>query len=140
MCPFQKGHEVLLPHLCIWGAHQKLRRGLSLRRGGKSYLIFSAAQQSLFLPKRRAGRSPSLVSPTVHIFYRVVSRLSRRAGKQNHVGLNSIQHLLPFSHRKIPGPVSQLYSSISSKGYQLYACSNNSFVSETSIVNTKHMG
>lgn len=59
---------------------------------------------------------------------------------QNHVGLNRMQHLLPFSHRKIPGTVSQLYSSISSKGYQLYACCNNYFVSETSIVNIEHMG
>lgn len=80
------------------------------------------------------------MSLTVHIFCRVVSRLSRRAGKQNHVGLNSIQYLLPFSHGQIPGPVSQLYSSISSKGYQLYACSNNSFVCETSMVNIKPMG
>lgn len=139
MCPSWKGHEVLLLSLSL-GNPSETEAWFVLEEGWKKLPNFSAAQRSPFVPKRWAGRRPSLVYLPVHIFYRVVSGLSRWAGMQNHVGLNSIQHLLPYSHRKIPGPVSQVYSSISSKHYQPYDCCNNSFVAETSIVNIKHMG
>lgn len=58
MCPSQKGHEVLLPHLWVWGAHQKLRRGLSLRKGGKNYLIFQQPSRVSFSPNDGQGGVP----------------------------------------------------------------------------------
>lgn len=50
---------------------------------------------------------------------------------------------LPEKSQSCAGPVSPLDTFISSKGYQLYACSSHSFVFETSVVNRvniKHMG
>lgn len=64
------------------GSPSRTEAWFALGKGWEKLPHFAAAQQGPFLPKRWAGRSPSLVSLTVHIFHKVVARRSRRVGKQ----------------------------------------------------------